>query len=337
MAGKQTLPDWLLDARVAYPGDSETDAAAFPVRLEQGEIRVLESMDGGELAPRIVVVAAADADAGTASVVLTTNELELATSSDLVVVPEETGLPYPVLVETDIVSEAWAVQLSTKVGRLSVDTAQRDALLRGDMEQLDAGRRGLPILDRSDSRWAWKESEVRSLQALAAPCVAHLLDTALDDVLIPDPALDSHVALGWDGLKTITRVIDLIDDWHASVERAGGLFETADLDGLAELPAGLGHDASVALGQALQASALFVPEGGGSSGRTELSWNPERTDDRSTSIRFRAALEKCLNAGVQTVHVLTSGASWKTEALATGDCAVVEIGPRRVQVVCQVV
>ena len=335
MAKKSALPDWLLEARVRNPGNALSDESVFPVRLNRGEIRLLESMDGDELPPRVVVITDTDVETGTASVVLVTNEFELATASDVLVLPDESGLPYQAVVETDVVTSVWAVQVATKLGRLSPDLPWLDAVLRGNSESAPAGRRGLPVLGRSDSRWAWKESEVLSLQALAAPCLAHLLDTESAEVLIQDPALERCLAAGWEGLATLAGVIDAINDSDAVLEPAGVSLASAGIEAFADLPAGLGHDAILALGQAVQGRPTLS---GAREGAEDINpeWRPRRIEDPSTSAKMALALGRCLDAGSRTVRVLTSQASWGA-AMLTGDCALARVGTRRVQVVCQVV
>lgn len=335
MVRQRSLPDWLLEVRVRNPGNPVTDESMFPVRLNRGEIRLLESMEGGELSPRVVVVADTDTETGSASVMLVTNELELATGSDVVVHPDESGLPYSALIETDVVTSVWAVQVSTRIGTLSPDLPWLDAVLRGDADDAPAERWGLPVLARSDSRWAWKESEVLSLQTLAASCMAHLLDSDAVDVLIQDPALESCLGGGWEGLATLNRVIGAINDSESLLEPAGVSLASAGIDAFSALPAGLGLDAVLALGQAVQARPI-LPASREDGEVVHPEWRPHRIEDRFTSARMGVALGRCLNAGTQAVRVLTLQASWGA-AILTGDCALAEVASRRIQVVCQVV
>src|SRR5205823_1255348 len=90
--------------------------------------------------------------------------------------PEDTGMPFDVLLETDLVAPVWNHQLGPVEGRLVAPLGS--VLLdpaNDDLGELDPARRGVPFRRFHDSRGAWKRQELATLQDLARPCVQELL------------------------------------------------------------------------------------------------------------------------------------------------------------------
>ena len=99
---------------------------------------------------------------GIAQVDLLTNEIDLATATDVLLETSVSGLPYRLLVETDMMGP---VSVSRLEYLAAITAADVDRLL-------DEDGSGLPLLSRRDSRWAWKESELGDLSRLLIACSA---------------------------------------------------------------------------------------------------------------------------------------------------------------------
>lgn len=101
-------------------------------------------------------------------VTLVSEDVEYATHRDVVIERNESGLTYPVIVETDICVPVFNHQLDEPAGKL---TEELNALLlpRPDVEQLEPLRHGIPLSGPADSRWKWKERELARANALSEP------------------------------------------------------------------------------------------------------------------------------------------------------------------------
>lgn len=104
-------------------------------------------------------------DDGIAQVVLLTNEVDLATATDVLLEPELSGLPYRLLVETDLTAPCAAVELA---GLAVISESDVDALLATEGV-------GLPCLSRRDGRWRWKESELADIHTVCERTMRRLL------------------------------------------------------------------------------------------------------------------------------------------------------------------
>ncbi|HXY17912.1 MAG TPA: hypothetical protein VEH48_00635 [Candidatus Nitrosopolaris sp.] len=123
--------------------------------------------------PRLVLVVAELPQTPACIVALVTNELEYATHRDVRIEESESGLRYPILVETDITLPAWDKQLDEPIGKL---VEGFDWLLRWlpDICEAESHRIGLTLQGPWDSRWAWKERELNQAQRLSAACYREL-------------------------------------------------------------------------------------------------------------------------------------------------------------------
>jgi hypothetical protein len=97
---------------------------------------------------------------------------ELATDHDLILPPTACGLPYTLVVETDIVGPILESQLHACLG--SLPTAIVPACWQGACTSPHL--RGLPIQGRADARWGFKLTELERLHACCASAMRRLLD-----------------------------------------------------------------------------------------------------------------------------------------------------------------
>jgi len=198
------LPGWLLEGR---DGDVRPQV---PQYLPLGEPvpgvigRVLPMDRTGSLA-RLVVVVQRDRAAGALQVALLTNELELGSDRDLLVLPSESRLPFPVLLETDVFSYVWEVQVEVLDASVSQQTlrACRNAMAG---EELDDPA-GPANLDRRDSRWGHKKLELSQLMSLSSGCTTQLLNGEVSTVLI-ESALEAPEP---EELEDVWEFVDYLD------------------------------------------------------------------------------------------------------------------------------
>jgi hypothetical protein len=149
-------------------------------RVAPGDIR-FAVLDGSR---RLVLVLSA-ADGHVCQVALVTNEFDLATDQDIRFVMAEAGLPYDIVVETDVNGPVRPDQLGDRVGQLTGALLEwvSEAALEGRFHPELDGRRGLPIRDLNGSRGAWKvrEGELldRNLVSAAEADVPLFVDAAI--------------------------------------------------------------------------------------------------------------------------------------------------------------
>jgi len=122
--------------------------------------------DEADARHRLVYVLEVDREYGFATVALATNEVDLATPDDVLLRRDRSEAPVDLLVELGIVAPIWWAQLGPALAKLALEDIQDDPTLRGAM----------PLRRRDDIRWAFKESELRDLQMLAADCARTVID-----------------------------------------------------------------------------------------------------------------------------------------------------------------
>ena len=161
-------------------GDDVTaDETRFqPSTPRPGEFRMARFEDED---PRMVLVVAPVDGVEASNVWLVTTEVEYATGSDLLLDPEETGLPVPVAVETDIGFPLWNWQLDEPAGTIA---AEYTHLLRPMLgaDELPTERRGVELAGPWDTRHAWKDEEYRGMVRLAADLFGELAGSTEESV-----------------------------------------------------------------------------------------------------------------------------------------------------------
>jgi hypothetical protein len=139
-------------------------------------------MDLGHEPSRMVLVTRVDQPTRTVGVVLLSPETDLWTDTDILLKGEETGLAFDLLLQTELVGPLFWSQLGHPVGRL--DAKLLDELIHALEQHPDnlAGRRGLPIRDQADLRWAHKQSEAETLGRLVRSCGTELVDPVAPEI-----------------------------------------------------------------------------------------------------------------------------------------------------------
>lgn len=145
-----------------------------PVLIERGDIRVVAPTDGcGDR--RIALVIAIGEFDGVATVLLAHSSPEVATSADVVTGAEVSGVPYPVVVQTDLGGCVWQSQIGQLVGR--IDPACVWAAISHDHGGIaKSATTGPPLTGVADRRWAFKAGEGRALRCLTDDATVALLD-----------------------------------------------------------------------------------------------------------------------------------------------------------------
>ena len=96
---------------------------------------------------------------------------ELATDKDIILPPHATGLPYILVVATDIV----APLLSKQILRCLAGGQDAPAAACWPGADLTGQLRGLPLQGRQDARWAFKLAELEVMHILGAQAFKKLL------------------------------------------------------------------------------------------------------------------------------------------------------------------
>lgn len=124
----------------------------------------------------LVLVTGVDESTQSAAVTLLSPDMELGGSADAVIAPDDSGLAYALLAESDIFGYVWTSQLDRALARLDGQIVDANSALRnGDYVGRAVG--GPPILERSDPRWNFKLHELERLQSLSADCTRQLMES----------------------------------------------------------------------------------------------------------------------------------------------------------------
>jgi hypothetical protein len=181
-------PDWVEIAQRRFVGTARTRVRdTWPRLPEPGEIHIAEGMDERSVEPRMVCVLSVDPAGGTVEVALVSPETELATDRDSQLPVAASGLPFRLMVESDVVAELWMIQLGRQVVRLAPDHLERvsRASRGGWAPDPDTA---LSIQGVSDPRSLFKEEEHAALDALARDCASRRADLRSTAVVV-DPAV----------------------------------------------------------------------------------------------------------------------------------------------------
>ena len=170
------MPDWLTGALedhppAEYPWREETPA---PDDVEYGDILVVTSMDGREPSDRMVIVFDLEPERKRFQGLLVTNETPLAVGTDLVLDPEDTGLPYRVAAAVRASGWLWYEQIKRRVGYLTDEAL--DGVIAGYCDgegEFHLSHRGLALLREPwDMRWPTLLAEAAHIRALAEDCTS---------------------------------------------------------------------------------------------------------------------------------------------------------------------
>lgn len=182
-AARDRMRERLLDLGEAFdvglpPIDLRPASEASAPRA--GEVRALfdsTCLDDPDGPMRLVLIRYLDEAEGYASVALISDDSRMAGGTDVVLPSVRTGLPYEIMIETDVVGPVWFRQLSAPLGAVDGQT------LIGIIETEHTGvpavagaARGLPVAGTGDKRWGFKLAEAEELGTLSAPCMAELME-----------------------------------------------------------------------------------------------------------------------------------------------------------------
>jgi hypothetical protein len=181
------FPPWLEKLHTQHPRPHAQPTSTPPhLDVEPGQIRRLLPMDPGTPAA-LVLVTASDRDREAHTVVLISPDTDFGGDTDLLLSPVETGLAYDALIQTEVTSYAWTVQLDAVHGQVDVHWLNTVVKMQGDEPtsvEPDV-RAGGPVTSRRDPRWPFKVAELERLTLLTGECTRQLVDDA--DVTVADP------------------------------------------------------------------------------------------------------------------------------------------------------
>ena len=192
-----TLPDRLSVALSSHRpriGNPEHRPTGRKI-LQRGDIRQVEPCSDPNDAMRLALVLDEDHEKSSVEIMLAHPYVELATETDLVFASDETGAPYPVVVETRVRCAVWTYQVKRssklvgeRVGGLSAEALEEIGKVAAAAHPYAASpRTGLPLAGPADSRWNFKQQEVKALNQLAADRISAVFE--------------DHQILKWDDME----------------------------------------------------------------------------------------------------------------------------------------
>jgi CBS domain-containing protein len=292
-------PTWLVEALDAF--ETSPLSVSEELRLQPGVLVLVEPMVGSAGSRRLALVLEVNPRTASAVVALVANHVDDRTDADFVVEPVESGLPFAVAIEADIVGACLETQLSQVVGVVPdvIVSAVRGASIGSSIADED-WRRGMTLQGPSDYRWAWKEDEIEVMRDLAARCTA---------VLLAPPPVDPGLFAFDAGTRSevIETLVEMADRVRAGAARLPpwfiaelGLAEEQTLDDLRRT---LGMDAWLAIEdvllEALASNASVVPPEGRSTALPGRALRPQSDPLRrvvAEQARAKAAVLRVLTA-----------------------------------------
>lgn len=160
----------------------------------QGDLAVAQPRGNEPEMRRIVAVMRVDEMTKTAMINLGTNELEGASDLDVILSPEETGLPFGFCIQAELYGPVFMEQLRMVVGSLPDGLPNLiSKSLVTDGESIDGLKIGLPLSGADDSRRYFKDQELKDLNRLVSSCRDWLAGHGAEartfdpELLIPPP------------------------------------------------------------------------------------------------------------------------------------------------------
>lgn len=180
---------------------------------------------------RVVLVSAINEETKIAQVHLATNLIEAATDLDLIVPPQASGYPVPLVVQAELYGPVFVEQIANTYGRLDARTldAFRSALY-SDGASLEGWQVGFPLRSDGDVRRVFKESELDTLYVLVESCRSWLEGAAAPVALI-DPALLLPPPPGTPHAVAEDQFLDLMDAVQELRSLGGSIVDVIDLLG----------------------------------------------------------------------------------------------------------
>ncbi len=301
-----SLPGWVEEANRrlrARPRLLQIGASLRPP--EVGELCLAEPIEPGAAPPALVCVTEVDRELATVRVVLASPETDLASVADLLVAAADSGLPFDLMLESDVAARLWWLQVERRVAHLGPAVVRGPADSGASVAPVRAG--GLPLVADDDPRREFKAGEKARLGALAAGCEQRAAAGRRGLPLVVDPLL--LAALPGAGSGSRFARIEAIAGELATAERSfvPGAAAAAALE--AWDAAGSGRDP--ALWRALEPClerALTAPPASASRG---VTFTPSRAQGPPWA--DEALAETCdglLRGGAQSIRCLTAPCAW---------------------------
>lgn len=234
------LPSWLVPARDVYLERRARRASTEVASLEPGQIRLVHHMDG-RFPPRLALLLDVDESIGIVEAALVSNEVEMASDSDLILGQGGSGgdLPFGVIIESDIAVPFFAVQCTKLVGSVGEEVlAEITRARQQEVVRVDIERSGPPVLRSSDIRWQFKKAELREAHQLAGDAAAWIFEgvglRVVDPLLLASSPDDGDAVLDWSALAQddFTVPTDVFDAFSTAGSWLGSETASPDLDWL---------------------------------------------------------------------------------------------------------
>ena len=290
-----------------------------------GDIRLVRSLDpSSQEIQRLVLVLRVRKELNYAEVCLMSNEQDMMSDFDALLSRHETGLPFDLVAELDLVAPIYLIQACSLFGRIE-STALIDDLLAataGDLDRLRPSDRGLPIRGPEDPRWALKEDELSLLQELSHRCARDIVEGSTEFRTVVDPALTTEAmsSLSEDPVKVTEDLLAISEAAQGAVASPRKINEL--LERLADLFA-IDPTLQLAMQPLLEASlSLAAP----SSSAEEVSFSPTRSslvEEASEELNLILSGLKASWSG-SLLRVLTADSAW-SEGLSTDTLVTVHI------------
>ena len=170
-----------------HVGPPECAPGTATVRV--GDIWRVEAMPGWETQPRAAVVLRVHSGpVDFAQILLAHTCVEMATTDDAILEPDDTGLAHQLVVQPFLRGSVWQMQLTQLLGRVPHRLMKGIGQLYSPERPPEAVRTGAPDPGSSDARRRFEDSEREALQALYGDCADAMLDDGPPWQLDPDLA-----------------------------------------------------------------------------------------------------------------------------------------------------
>ena len=194
------IPDWVKQVcDQGDPGDLPEIRIEPPRGVEPGSVYLATGLDPATTPTETVLVTAVHPDDGYVEICLAHHDTDAATQYDIALDPFETGMIQPLVLSADVVGVLWLDQLRTRLGGVTTEILQLlPGLSEGRYPDGYGPQVGLPLQGTSDWRWAFKESQIDSLNEICGDCTRRLLDGESMESKWRNPSAASYISKGLD-------------------------------------------------------------------------------------------------------------------------------------------
>ena len=215
------IPDWVKQVcDPGDPGDLPEIKIEPPRGVERGSVYLATGLDPATTPTETVLVTAVYPDDGYVEICLAHHDTDAATQYDIALDPLETGMIQPLVLSADVVGVLWLDQLRTRLGGVATEILQLlPGLSEGRYPDGYGPRVGLPLRGTSDWRWAFKESQIDSVNAICGDCTRRLLDGESRESKWRDPAAAAEISKGLS--SGYTEFVTVPEAFHADAEVCG--------------------------------------------------------------------------------------------------------------------